>query len=82
MKLVKTLALLGVLIVLAAYVYFYEIKGGEEREKQQQTDEKVLNFESDSVQSIEIRSVFKQFRFERHEDGWKIASLAYTNKLP
>lgn len=72
MKLIKTLALFGVLIVLAAYVYFYEIKGGEEREKQQQTEEKIVNFNSDSVQFIELRSVFKQFRFERSEDGWQV----------
>jgi hypothetical protein len=72
MKLVKTLALLGILIVLAAYVYFYEIKGGEEREKQQQAEEKILDFEPDSVQFAEIRSVFRQFRFERADDGWQI----------
>ena len=30
MSTIKTLALFGILAVLAAYVYFYEIKGGEE----------------------------------------------------
>ena len=78
MKLVKTLALLVVLIILAAYVYFYEIKGGEEKEKQKQAEEKVLIFEPDSVQIIEIRSVLKQFRFERTDDEWQIETPIET----
>ena len=72
MKWLKTAALFVVLVILAAYVYFYEIKGGEEREKQKQTEEKILVFEPDSVQNIAIRSVFKQFRFTRNADGWEI----------
>jgi hypothetical protein len=72
MKWLKTAALFVILVIIAAYVYFYEIKGGEEKEKQKQAEEKILVFEPDSVQKIEIRSVFKQFEFTRSDDGWEI----------
>ena len=64
MNIIKTLVLLGILAVLAAYVYFYEIKGGEEREKEQAAAEKIIDFEPDSVQQIDMRSVLNQFVFE------------------
>jgi len=78
MKLLKTLALFGILLILAAYVYFYEIKGGEEREREKQISEKVFNFETDSVNVVEIRSLFNQFRFERATEGWMIKNPVET----
>jgi hypothetical protein len=72
MKLLKTLVFFIILVALAGYVYFYEIKGGEERDKIKKLEEKVFNFEKDSVRAIEIRSALKQFYFEKVEDGWKI----------
>ena len=74
MKWVKTLLLFLILVVIAAYVYFYEIKGGEERQKEKEIAEKVLNFTPDSVKAIDIRSIMNQFYFERSSDGWKINS--------
>jgi hypothetical protein len=78
MKLTRTLALIGVLAILAGYVYFYEIKGGEEREKAKELKEKLFNFESDSVQEIDIRSAFGQFTMMKTEDGWQIKTPVET----
>jgi len=78
MKVTRTLALLGVLALLAGYVYFYEIKGGEEREEAKELEEKLFNFESDSVIAIDIRSIFKQFSLERADDGWRITNPVRT----
>jgi len=78
MKITKTLGMLGILVVLAAYVYFYEIKGGEEREKEQAAAEKIIDFEPDSVQRIDIRSVLNQFVFERSGDDWRIIEPVRT----
>jgi hypothetical protein len=79
MNLAKTLILFLILAVLAAYVYFYEIKGGEERDLAEKEAKKVLTFEKDSVDIIEIRSVFNRFYFERDPEGWKIKNPVETN---
>jgi len=78
MNIVKTLVLFVILSILAAYVYFYEIKGGEERELAEQTAQKILSFEKDSVNSIEIRSIFNRFYFERIGDGWQMKKPIVT----
>ena len=78
MNIIKTLVLLGILAVLAAYVYFYEIKGGEEREKEQAAAEKIIDFEPDSVQQIDMRSVLNQFVFDREGEGWRILKPVST----
>lgn len=72
MKLIKTLVYFIIFAALGSYVYFYEIKGGEEREKTAKLEEQLFNFEKDSVRTIEIRSIFNQFYFSKTEDGWEI----------
>ena len=79
MKLMKTFVLFIILALLGSYVYFYEIKGGEEREKVEQLEKKVIVFEKDSVKTIEIRSAFRQFLFEDSEDEWRINKPVNTD---
>lgn len=79
MKLVKTLILFIILAILASYVYFYEIKGGQEREKTKQLEDQVFNFEKDSVKTIEIRSALQQYYFEKNQDGWQILKPVQTD---
>jgi hypothetical protein len=79
MKLMQTLILFLILVVLGGYVYFYEIKGGEEREKLAKLEEQLFNFEKDSVNAIEIRSIFSQFNFSKTGDGWKIEKPVKTD---
>jgi len=78
MSTLKTLALFGILAILAAYVYFYEIQGGEEREKAEEVAGKIIVFEPDNVVKIELRSVFNQFLFERRGDEWRIINPVQT----
>jgi hypothetical protein len=78
MSTLKTLVLFGFLAILAAYVYFYEIQGGEEREKAEEIAEKIIVFEPDNVVKIELRSVFNQFLFERQGDEWRIINPVQT----
>jgi hypothetical protein len=78
MNIVKTLVLFIIFAILAAYVYFYEIKGGEERDLAEQAAQKIISFENDSISIIEIRSVFNRFYFERVDDGWQIKKPVVT----
>ena len=78
MKLMKTLGLLVIFAALAAYVYFYEIKGGEEREKIKELEEQLFNFEPDSVESIKISSFSNTFYFERKDGTWIILKPVET----
>jgi hypothetical protein len=80
MKLFKTLALFLILILLAAYVYFFEIEGGKKREKAKELQEKLFNFEPDSVVSIEISSWNNLFRFTRvNNEEWRIVKPVETD---
>jgi hypothetical protein len=79
MKIFRTLGLFIILIALSAYVYFYEIKGGEEREQQKSFEEKIFHFENDSVDVVEIRSIFNRFQFERKGGTWVIQDPVKTD---
>ena len=49
MNLLKTLVLFVIFAILAAYVYFYEIQGGEERKLTEKEAKKIVSFHKDSV---------------------------------
>jgi len=51
----NTLLLLLLTAAVGAYVYFYEIKGGEEREKEKTAAGKLIDIKKDSVTAITIR---------------------------
>ncbi len=55
MKPRNTLLLLLLTAAVGAYVYFYEIKGGEEREKEKTAAGKLIDIKRDSVTAIMIR---------------------------
>ena len=56
MRFKGTLVLLLVCLALGAYVYFYEIKGGEQREKAKQAENQVWKLEDKSIQQIDLGS--------------------------
>lgn len=68
----KTIILLILAVTLGAYVYFYEIKGGEERQKEMESADQLFQFERDSVRAIAIRSPQGIFHFVQDADGWQI----------
>ncbi len=55
MKPRNTLLLLLLTAAVGAYLYFYEIKGGEEREKEKTAAGKLIDIKRDSVTAITIR---------------------------
>jgi hypothetical protein len=79
MKIVKTVVLLLIFLALAAYVYFYEVEGGKKREKIKELEEKVFNFESDSINTIAIDGAKGSFLFVRDQDGWRIEKPIKTD---
>jgi len=54
MKFRNTLLLLLITAAVGAYVYFYEVKGGEKREKEKEAAGKLLDIKKDSVTAITI----------------------------
>ncbi len=74
----KTILLIVLAMALGAYVYFYEIKGGEERQQQKEAAEKLLLFNKDSVETISIHSMFSDFEFHKTADGWQIEKPVQT----
>lgn len=74
----KTIFLVLIAIALGAYVYFYEIKGGEKRDKEKEIAEKLFDFEKDSVNYISINSPKGNFIFNKTVDGWQIKQPVQT----
>jgi hypothetical protein len=56
MKLGKVLIYLGVLIALAAYVYFVEIKYKQQQEEQRAEAEKILKVDKDKITQVSLKS--------------------------
>ncbi len=74
----KTIIMIIIGAALAAYVYFYEIKGGEEREQVKAASEKLIALEKDSIRVVHIKSLFSEFEFQKGSDGWRITQPVNT----
>jgi hypothetical protein len=74
----NTIILIMIAIALGAYVWFYEVEGGKEREKQKKRMEKILVFEKDSIRTIDIFGPAGKFRFEKVNDLWNITQPLQT----
>ncbi len=56
MRFKGTLVLLILCLALGAYLYFYEIKGGEQREKAKQAENQLWKLEGKDIQQIDLAS--------------------------
>jgi len=56
MRFKGTLILLVVVLALGAFIYFYEIKGGEQRQKAKESENQIWKVEGKNIQQIEISS--------------------------
>jgi hypothetical protein len=74
-----TLILLVVCLGLGAYLYFYEIKGGEQREKAKQAENQVWKLESSAIRQIDIFSAGQSVTLMR--DGEKDWTISAPRKL-
>jgi hypothetical protein len=70
-----TIALLLLCAAAAGYVYFYEIKGGEKREKAKQEENRLWKVDSGSIQQINLITPDQQVTAVRSgEKEWKLTA--------
>jgi len=70
-----TLVLLIVCLLLGGYVYFYEIKGSEQREKAKEAENQVWKFEGSDIQQIDLISQGQHISAVRKgEKDWILTS--------
>ncbi len=72
MKPTTTLVLVLIVLALGAFVYFYEIKGGEERSKSEEAGKKIFALEADSVRAIRLQE--SGFAFEKRGSAWHLVA--------
>jgi len=71
MRFKGTLTLLVVCLALGGYVYFYEIKGSEERERVKQAEKQIWDLEDKDIQQIDFIFPDRQIAAERRgEEEW------------
>ena len=71
MRFKGTLILLIVCLALGAFVYFYEIKGGEEREKAAQAEKLLWELEDKDIRQIDFIFTDRKITAERRgEEEW------------
>jgi hypothetical protein len=68
MRFKGTLILLLVCLALGVYLYFYEIKGGEQREKAKQAENQVWKLDDKTIQQIDLSSPAQQITAVRKND--------------
>jgi len=81
--------LTGILVLLFITIYFFEIKGGEERESKKRTENLLFSVPEDDVVRIEIRSESDSVICEKMNNVWSIVkpisagcdSLALSSNL-
>lgn len=70
---IKTNAIIGLIFVgLLGFVYFHEIKGGEERRKEAEKSRQLLDFKETEVERIELVRGDTTIVLAKGPDGWKI----------
>ncbi|NLT65199.1 MAG: DUF4340 domain-containing protein [Acidobacteria bacterium] len=75
MRFKGTLVLLIVGLALGAYVYFYEIGGGEQREKAKQAEKQVWKLESSDISRVDLVSAEEHITVVRKgEDEWTLTA--------
>jgi hypothetical protein len=76
----KLLILVGILVALGTYVYFYEIRGKEQREKKEEESKKLLQLDADKVTRVSLlRRKEPQIVFAKSGGSWKITQPIQTN---
>ena len=75
MRFKGTLILLIICLLLGGYVYFYEIKGGEQRQKAKEAETQVWKFEGSEIRQIDLTSPSRHITAVRKGDkDWVLTS--------
>ncbi len=69
-----TLILLIICLGLAGYVYFYEIKGGAQREKAKQGENQVWKFDVGNIEQLSLTSQGQTISARRKDKDWEITA--------
>ncbi len=72
MKLRNTVLMAIVLVMLAGFVYFYEIRGRDAREEAERVEGLLLDFDVDLVEGVTLETGEGPIEVSRDEDGWRI----------
>ena len=70
MKFKTNLVVGAVFVALLAFVYLYEIKGGEERRKVAEQSKKILDFNASEVTRLVISNSADRIEIGRKKDDW------------
>ena len=74
MRFKGTLILLILCLGLGAYLYFYEIKGGEQRDKAKQAENQIWKLDGSTVRQIDISAASQHITLVRNgERDWSIS---------
>ncbi len=68
----RTLLFLAVFAALAAFLYFYEIKGGEARREAEQKAELLFSFDPENAMRLALRRPGQTIVAEKHDGKWEI----------
>ena len=69
----KNLGVLAVVFaLLAAYVYFYEIKGEKKREEAEEKAKKLFQFEEKDIAQIDLKNPEGMMSMQKDKDSWKM----------
>lgn len=75
MRFKGTLVLLVTVIVFGSYIYFYEMKGTEQREKAKQAESQIWKFEGKNVVQIDLISPDSRITAQRKSDQtWSLSA--------
>ena len=68
---IKTNAIIGLIFVgLLGFVYFHEIKGGEERRKEAEKSRQLLDFTETEVERLDMVRGDTTIALATEPDGW------------
>ena len=71
----KTNAIIGLIFIgLFGFVYFYEIKGGEERRKEAEKSKQLLDFTEGHVSRLQLQRGDTTLVLQKGNEGWNFSS--------
>jgi hypothetical protein len=73
-RLKNTVIMAVVALLLGGYVWFFEIRGREEREEAERVASRLLRFESDSVTGLTLQTDAGTVELSRVDDAWRITT--------
>ena len=74
MRFKNTLIMAIAALLLGGYVWFFEIRGREEREEAERVASRLLHFESDSVTGLTLQTDDGTVVLSRVDDAWRITT--------